>query len=491
MKTNISFVGTKKTLCGFLFFLCLVLQASFVQSGEQADRAVSEVKRLVRQGLVTPDTVLKLVAKQGNIVNFLGTDHELKHQWERATGIIIDVNTMPQKASLAYIRDAKAVDLTIARNREYADLYHEGLIIDLQGLMQKFGFNLEGTSSSSFILPRQQAFFSDIPVAIPADGDVAVLYLRSDLIQKPANQKRYKALYGVDLKIPKTWTEYSRQVEFFNDPDNDFFGALEQRDEASGWMFWMPRYASQSYPNQLLFDEQMNPLINSEEGIAATESYIRTVKYSPEGILNPESNYTFTLPLFLNGKGYSTIITLAGAKIFNLAHSKVAGKFKAVPMPGKRIRGRVHRRSTLIYGNNLVIPQVSENKELAFLFAMWLTDPEISERSLSMKGGFADPYRLSHFKSETIRETYGAEILSTVMAELEQVVPAGTGLPGDTEYISALNKQLHLAASGEKNAQQAMQDTAAEWDKITEKYGRERQIQYWSKVRVLFPGQSL
>lgn len=477
---------------GFRVLLCIGFMASAasinLSAGEQADNAIRQVNQLIASGDIKKGAMLRIVAKQGNIANFLGNNLELKERWQQETGTFLDANTMPQKASLNYIQHAKNVDLTIARNREYPDLYHQNLIEDLTPFSERFGFDL--VSDPDLILPEMQGLFNGKQVAIPADGDIAVLYLRRDLLEDAENQKSFHAKYGIELKVPQTWDEYQKQVEFFDQSAKGFYGSLEQRDQASAWMFWMLRYASQNYPNQFLFDKDMRPLVNSEAGIEATRSYIATVPFSPEGILDPQSNYTFTLPKFLNGHGYSMIITLAGAKILNLPHSKVKDKYIAVPIPGNRLDNGINRRTTLIYGNNIVIPKVAANKELAYLFAMWLTDPDISKQALVAKGGFSDPYRYSHYSSEQMGKVYSQSVLDTVESDLAHTVPAGTGLPGDTEYISALNEQLFLAAQGRVSPEKAMREVERSWQNITEKYDRKQQEAIWLKVRALYPGSS-
>ncbi len=471
-----------------LLGLLLCYGAIPAMAGSQAKQVVAAVKSLLSSGEIDQGAVIKLVVKQGNIANFLGKDHELKRAWERQTGILIDVRIMPQLPSLEYIKSATNVDVTIARNREYPDLMAQQLILDLTALAERFSMTLPNDTENGYLLPQYQAFLGDKMVAVPADGDIAVLYLRKDKLEDEANQALYQHQYGEPLRPPQSWQEYQQQVAFFHKPEQDFFGSVEQRDLASGWMFWMPRYASQSLPNQYLFDQQMRPLINSPAGIAATESYVSTLKYSPPGILKAGNSYTYTLPLFVNGHGYSTIITLAGAKVFGLSSSKIKDKFLAVPMPGKNINGEIHRRTTLIYGNNIVIPSSSEQPALAFLFAMWLTDPEVSVQGLSVKGGFADPFRYNHFNNPVLQQIYSTQVLDTVAAGLDSVVPAGTGLPGDVEYINALNRNLHRAASGTLSAAQAMNETAREWDDITDRFGRELQIKRWQQLLKHYPG---
>jgi multiple sugar transport system substrate-binding protein len=473
-------------------FVCMTLFAATLcfapaaHAGEQAEKALAAVRQLQASGEVPPGTMLRLTVKQGNIAAFLGRNFELQREWEKNTGIPIDANLMPQLDSQKFIERAVNVDLTIARNHEYPDLMQHNLIEDLTPLMRRFGFSLARDEQSGYVLVKQQAYLGDSVVAIPADGDVPLLYLRRDLLEDPANRARYREKYGRELAVPKTWSEYLDQVAFFNRAHDGFYGALEQRERNTCWMFWIPRYAVNAQ-TPFLFDEKMHPLIDSPAGIAATENYLATVPFSPPKILDDGNDYSYTLPFFMGGKGYSTIITPAGAKLFNLDTSPIKDKFVAVPLPGHMQKNRLLRRSMLIYGNNLVIPHSAPHKALALLYAMWLSDPDISARSVAVPGGFADPYRYSHLADERIRKVYTQQALDAYRQELSSVIPSGTGLPGNSEYLAALSNNLHLAAQGKQTARDAMSHTAREWEAITERYGRDKQIRHWAAFRTQFP----
>jgi multiple sugar transport system substrate-binding protein len=479
----------------YAFFIRLVLALSLTlllcrsaHSGEQADRAVALVKSLIAQGEITPGSLLRLSVKRGNIANFLGENYTLKADWERLTGTFIDVHVMPQQASYELISNRKDIDVTIARNREYPDLYTAGLIINLSPLLERFNFtfNQEGLRSGYF-LPQLQTTFDGNVVAIPADGDVALLYLRRDLLENPENRGKFKQQFGYELGKPNTWEEYNNLLKFFNDPKQGFYAALEPRSDQTAWMYWIPRYVSQGNPSRYLFDDLMQPLIDSPAGIQATEYFIKTIAYSPPDILVPGNDYSYTLPFFSNNKGFSTIITLAGAKLFNQDSSGVKDKFVTVQLPGSYVNGVLVQRTTFIYGNNIVIPKSSKQPILAFLYAMWLTDPEVSAQMIGVKGGFADPFRYDHIQDSRIQQVYTREALDTLLEGLTSVVPAGTGLPGDTQYIGALNRNLMRAARGQITAMQAMKETAEDWNLITDQYGRAKQIKLWRKFRQLYP----
>jgi multiple sugar transport system substrate-binding protein len=206
--------------------------------------------------------------------------------------------------------------------------------------------------------------------------------------------------------------------------------------------------------------------------------------------LEKGNDYNYTMPFFKKGDGFSCLITMAAAKIFNLGTSVIKDKFICIPVPGAIVGDRIVKRPGFIYGNNLVVASTSEHKELAFLFAMWLSDPDISLRSVLVTNGISDPYRMNHLTSECLRPIYTKQALDNLAQQIPTTIPAGTGLLGDTEYIEALNENLLLAAKGKLTAKEAMEQTARQWEIITEKYGRDHQIRYWRTFMNKFPQTS-
>jgi multiple sugar transport system substrate-binding protein len=144
----------------------------------------------------------------------------------------------------------------------FPDLLDQGLIED-QPALQQYGFSIEGTSAEGFVRPRLQGFFGDKVVAIPADGDVTIYYLRRDLLENPAERAAFRRAHGRELAIPKTWQEYDQLVSFFHRPAQGLYGTAEERDPSGGWMFWLPRYFAQTAPHRKLLDENLKLLIDS------------------------------------------------------------------------------------------------------------------------------------------------------------------------------------------------------------------------------------
>jgi multiple sugar transport system substrate-binding protein len=470
-------------LTAWLLAAALVAGPASAAPRSQSERAIAAVQQLIASGEVARDTVLSLGFKQGNINAFLGNDLELQKEWEQKTGIVLETRIIPQEPAKQFITRTPGIDLTVARNHEFTELLPLGLIEDLTPLFEEFGFELEDDRQSGYIRPDLQAYLGDRIAAIPADGDVVVMYLRRDLMEDPAERAAFRKATGRDLAPPETWQEYEELVRFFHRPDRGLYGAVEERDPDAAWMLWLPRYLSQATPYQPLFDENMRPLIASPEGLAATESYITTVRYSPPGITDKGNNYSFTMPLYMRGKAFAVMNTLATAKLLNGDGSLVHDKYLPLPIPGTRIDGKLVRRNTIIYGNNLVIPQGAGNRKLAFLYAMWITSPEISARSVGVRGGFTDPYRWHHLNDPRIVEVYTEPALQVFADAWPFTLPPGTGLPGDSDYLAVLDLNLTKAARGEQGAAEAMQRTAEAWELITDRLGRDQQVRHWKDAR--------
>ncbi len=457
-----------------------------IMAGSQAEKAIAGAIALRAAGKI-PDSTIRIVAKEGNISSLWGKNFSLKKRWEQATGVTLDAHVRPNLPVLEFMRSSRDFDITFARQGEYPDLVNENLVADLTPLVKRYKTKLDENVNDGIYGVRAQTEFDNKIVALPADGDVTVMYLRKDLLDDPMNKAKFLQKYGVKLEIPKTWDDYLRQIEFFHNPEKEFYGTVEHRDSGTGWMFWMPRFVCQAFPNQYLFDDNMHPLINSPVGIRATENYVKTVAFSPLDITGEGNHYNYALPIFLNGNAFAYIITMAGAKIFNSNRSSIRNKFVSLPLPGAVVDGRLIQRNSFIYGNNIVLAAASPRQELAFLFAMWITDPDISTESVAVSSSISDPFRYNHARNPRIQEIYSHQAVGILKEQFANAIPEGTGLPGNERYLSSLSQNLWLAAKGQITPAKAMADTAEKWETITQQLGRKKQIEHWRKFKTKFP----
>ena len=82
----------------------------------------------------------------------------------------------------------------------------------------------------------------------------------------------------MELGQPKTWEQTDAIAEFFT--NKGLFGNGNMMSPFWGISTWYNRYVSKDNPNLFLFDEEGNPLIDTELGIEATQEHINSFKWS-------------------------------------------------------------------------------------------------------------------------------------------------------------------------------------------------------------------
>ena len=91
------------------------------------------------------------------------------------------------------------------------------------------------------------------------------------------------------------------------------------------------------------------------------------------------------------------------------------------------------------------------------------------------------------------RSSVGLTYANVVESEsaYPKAAPGGKGppiiIPGITEYRTALDVNLQQALTGQKSNKHAMKDCAEEWNKITDKKGRDKQIEAIKATRKAWP----
>jgi multiple sugar transport system substrate-binding protein len=345
----------------------------------------------------------------------------------------------------------------------------------LEPLAEKWGldFHLDD------VLPSfQQLYLSwgGTWYGVCSDGDVHMFYYRADLFEDPENKRKFKAKYGYDLAPPKTWEQYLDAAEFFTgwDWDNDGekeYGTAEYLKR--GRMYWWFSDRFVTYGGNY-FDDDMNPLINTEPGIKAVENMIAAIPFQPPGALN-YSYMEVRTALVKGDVAMGKQWTCVGRAGEDPNESKVLNKLAYTTVPGKI--------SILAGGYTMSIPKYSKHKDAALHFLHYFADVETG-LPIVVKNTTVDPYRYSQFEAiDEFRQEYPNwkrvdEYLDAIVTALEKGFPDLT-IPGAAEYNDVLDYELCQAIAGKKSPRRALDDAAAAWEKITDRLGRESQKQYW------------
>ena len=139
-------------------------------------------------------------------------------------------------------------------------------------------------------------------------------------------------------------------------------------------------------------------------------------------------------------------------------------------------------------GYNLIVNENSEkDKEALYLYTQWLTSPENLIEANKNPAGNTDVIRESIFSDPAMQGAFPGDegYLEAQKANLAQAVPDPI-LPGYTEYTQALEIEISEFLTGSKEAKDALDSAAEQWEQITDGFGREQQLAIWQAFQAAY-----
>ena len=331
------------------------------------------------------------------------------------------------------------------------------------------------------------------------DGDVHTYTYRIDLFEDPKEQEAFKAKYGYDLAVPKTWKEYLDIAEFFQRPDQNLWGTAEafRRGGQQFWFFFSHAAAYTNHPDHpgsMFFNpETMDAQINNPGWVRGLEEYIKASKLAPPNALNfsfGEVNAAVAGGQVAESIGWGDTGVIAA----DPKQSKIPGSVGSAILPGSTEIWNYQTQAwdkydEVIYspfmafgGWQAAVPSASQNQEASWNFIQFLTSPEISGEAAVTGGTGVNPYRGTHttdmelwsklFTEREAKEYLGAQADSVNAPN----VALDMRLPGYFSYTEVVEIELSKALAGEVTAQQALDTVAAEWNRLTDEFGRDAQL---------------
>jgi multiple sugar transport system substrate-binding protein len=394
---------------------------------------------------------------------------ELANQYTAETGVPVTVQTTPwpdfqTKAFAEFNAHGDAYDIVVGDSQWLGAGSVGGHYVDLTEFFAKHKL------TESFAPATVQAY-AEYPKgggkfwAIPTEGDATGWAYRKDWFEDPAEKEAFKAKYGYDLDVPKTWPQMRDIAEFFHRPDQKRYGIAIYTDNAYDALVMGFENALFSYGGDLgdYSSYKVEGIVNSGDAVAALETYKELYKFTPPNWGKSfflENNQAITEGLAAMSMNYFAFFPALANKAAN-PYADVTGYFANPAGPG----GKQH---AALGGQGMSIVSYSTKQEEAYKFLEWFIREDVQKKWAEL-GGYtcnAKVLESSEFRKAT---PYNEAFYQSMF-----MVKDFWAVPEYAELLTQINNRIYpFVVGGEGTAKEALDGLAQDWTATFKKYGRQ------------------
>ena len=449
------------------------------QTDTVAQRAVDGAKAYVKaKGLENPKLDMLMNSLFRNVMP------EFAAEWKELTGVEIVLEPLgytdiPAKIMGEAVAKTGAFDLFNDMPQTQPDAGGSGVLKPLDEYAAKYRPDFSGIPSA---FTGQQKYNGHL-YSMVLDGDHIMLVLRKDIVENPQAQAEFKAATGKDLGCPATMADWEEQAKFFHTKAGETRWGVKFEQPLYGAMGYRSvNFSHRHFPayfGGLLFDKDMNPRINTPQGIKAIKDLASIVKYMPEDIQGWGTPQIY--PFWGSGQAYS-VMSFPSIFGYGNANPKSLVKDKQLPclVPATDAGGKLVRRAPQAGGTGYMVNSYGDHPELSYLFIQWITSPSVGKRAVAHPKGFWDPYRQQHLGVAGIDKKFSSEFVEKTL-ENSQYTTSLLYIEGHYEYMKVLDNNLAGVMNNNISAEEAAKRIEKGWNGVTEDIGREEQIVTWRK----------
>lgn len=470
---------------GLLVATALTVPAMSAYAQSAADAAVEAAKQYSGITLTyTSEAGLQAL----DPINFSGP------LWESLTGIHIQTVEMPTnemftKTLAEHRAGTGAYDVVQVIPAWLPDLVNAGALEQLDSYIDQYNYREELKDIAPAY--QSQGTYDGKTYGLPDDGDVFLLYYRTDLFDDQANKDAFKAEFGYDLAPPTTWEQFSQIAGFFTKkmaPDT-YGAALIQ---AAGLIHFLYEERFRVAGGRFFDADTMDATINSDIGVQVLADMVAQQANFPPGsqgwgpvdVLSAWLAGDLAMTVWWPPPGrWSEGYGADQEALSWVPKTTVAGKVGYAPMPGGT--------PELAAGFALAVSSDSQHKEAAYLFAQWLNSKEISLQRTMLPYSLRDPFRTSQYESAEYAALWPNA--KNYLAALKSSAEAGLldlSISNTSAYEESLTRALTAALAG-GDPKEALDQAAEEWNAITDDVGRDLQKEVyaaWASHPNAYPG---
>ena len=395
---------------------------------------------------------------------------ELANMYTAETGVTVTVQTTPwpdfqTKAFAEFNAKGDAFDMVVGDSQWLGAGSTGGHYVDLTDFFAKH-------KVAETMAPATVKYYAEYPGnsgkywAIPLEGDAAGWAYRKDWFEDTKEKADFKAKYGYDLDIPKTYKELRDIAEFFYRPDKKQYGIAIYTDNGYDAMLMGIEGAIFSYGGDLgdYATYKVDGILNSPQNAAAVDMYKQLYSFAPPNwgkTFFQEDNQAITENLAAMSLNFFAFFPALANKATN-PNADVTGYFANPAGPDGK------PQHAALGGQGISIVSYSKKQEASFKFLEWFIKDETQKKWAEL-GGYT--CNKSVLESDAFRKAtpYNEAFYQTMF-----IVKDFWAVPEYAELLTQINNHVYpYIVSGEGgSAKDVLDAVSKEWVDTFKKYGR-------------------
>jgi multiple sugar transport system substrate-binding protein len=430
----------RKVLVLSVTLICAIAAFAFAAGGQEAPQATEITVQMQDHSAtrVMQDLLPEFEAKTGIKVNL----------------VILPFSAMKEKQLIELTSRSSTYDVIGLDYRDVAGYGEAGWMVDINSYINSSkadpNLNMKDFLPTSLQGLRWKGKLNGFPFYVES----TMLMFRKDLYQKQG------------LSVPDTWDQLYQNALKLNADTNgdgkiDFYGFTIRGRRAVGYNDYIWNGYLKSYGGSY-FDSNWKPVFNSPAGLQALQMYVKMLKDCgpPDAATQ---GYEEVMQTMMQGKTAQVIdATMLGAWLEDPKQSKVVGLNGWAMVP----KGTT-RRGNSFFLMGVGIPTFSKKQDAAYKFIEWATSYDIQKQQVDL-GAYMT--RSSIIQSDAFRKAWPfADIMLQSLADSQlDYTPI---LPEWAEVAEQVSIAVSSALIGEKTAKAALDEAAANVDKIMKNAG--------------------
>jgi multiple sugar transport system substrate-binding protein len=393
---------------------------------------------------------------------------ELVNEYTAETGVTVTVQTTPwsdfqTKAFAEFNAKGDAYDIVVGDSQWLGAGSQGGHYVDLTDWFKQHGLT-ESMAAATVTALAEYPKGSGKYWAVPTEGDATGWAYRKDWFEDAKEKEAFKAKYGYDLAVPKTWKEMRDIAEFFHRPDEKKYGIAIYTDNSYDALVMGYENALFSYGGELgdYSTYKVEGIINSAAAVEALDAYRQLYQFTPPNwgkAFFLEDNQAITEGLAAMSMNYFAFFPALANKATN-PNADGTGYFANPAGP----TGKQH---AALGGQGMSIVSYSTKQDEAKKFLEWFIREDVQKKWAEL-GGYscnAKVLESAEFRNAT---PYNEAFYQSMF-----MVKDFWAVPEYAELLTQINNRIYpFVVGGEGTAREALDGLAKDWTETFKKYGR-------------------